>query len=376
LNFDQGHKTVKNIFYFILAIYSVFMLAGFVLNMNLRFTRNWKYDADTKSFMQEVQLLHDKGILKQNQYGIGSSWELNPSINFYRIKDDMVWLKEPEQAAPTSGQEIYFILSTDLDGLAEAKLAKIHEYPLSGSVFAVNPEKITDYQKISDVLKNSRPLFKMPNFISEPDQFYSVNLSPAIAINKRSAVLMLGIIFLVTSLAANFIFNKRAQAKSNILLALILLFWSPLYLNSLYNNFYDFYDNLRALKFQDNAKRILRYCQIDMNGELGGKICQFQNFAAMSKNKIPVGSNAKIFTMNNFDVYLKYYLFPEINSIENIEQADYAILYYSANYFVSESELVTDGNPQAELLAEYLLRGRAEIFYYNGYIGSIIKINK
>lgn len=62
-------------------------------NMNLKYTREWYYDANTKAVMGEIKSLADNSINPgQNSISLSNTWLFEPTLNYYRALYGMDYL--------------------------------------------------------------------------------------------------------------------------------------------------------------------------------------------------------------------------------------------------------------------------------------------
>jgi len=176
-------------------------------------------------------------------------------------------------------------------------------------------------------------------FTDLPELFYTINLIPGINFGTLTLTLISGLFLLLAGLIIFlfFYFKKLGEKKyQTILFSLIAVAWLPLYLNFTYNNLYDLSENLKALKFSDPSKRILRMCDMDNRQNLGGVYCRLSSFFTFIKNNLSAGSEVELLTSPGLDGFFNYYLYPDYKIIDN---ADYLLFYYPANYIFNNNIL-------------------------------------
>jgi len=181
-------------------------------------------------------------------------------------------------------------------------------------------------------------------FTDLPELFYTINLTPPILLQgikfgPLSITLITGVFLLLAGLIVFlfFHFKKLGEKKFRaILFGLITLAWLPLYLNFTYNNLYDLSENLKALKFSDSSKRVLRLCNMDNRQNVGGVYCRLFSFFTFIKNNLPAGTEVELLTSPGLDGYFNYYLYPNYNIVK---QADYILFYYPNSYIYKDNIL-------------------------------------
>lgn len=61
----------------------------FLKTANLHYTYTWNYDADTRNAVEDLKKIYEGN---GNEIGIGIDWRIEPSITYYRIKNQYAWL--------------------------------------------------------------------------------------------------------------------------------------------------------------------------------------------------------------------------------------------------------------------------------------------
>jgi len=175
-----------------MTIAAVFCSVNFAGAFNLRYVRDWKCDADTKEMLNDLEKI--KIIPEEKKIvSIGIPLEFDPAINFYRAKNNLLWLNAAWENEPTNKLNDYFYLSPEMySQINKDSVDVIKVYPLTKNVFArpkYRPEKISvlvNTETASD--KASASIIT----ISEKDQFGPV-LSYAIddsSIRGKEAVVV------------------------------------------------------------------------------------------------------------------------------------------------------------------------------------------
>jgi hypothetical protein len=80
---------------------SFLLAAQVLLEFNTRKFAVWDYDADTRVILKKIgESVPDK---HPNSVRIANSWQLEPSLDFYALKDKLDWLQPISRAPITSG---------------------------------------------------------------------------------------------------------------------------------------------------------------------------------------------------------------------------------------------------------------------------------
>lgn len=195
-------------------------------------------------------------------------------------------------------------------------------------------------------------------FADLPELFYTINLTPAIFLGftkfgPLTLALILGLFLILASsiIFLIFYFKKSDGKKYQIaLLSLIVIAWLPLYINFTYNNLYDFSENLKALKYGNSSKKILRICDMDNRQNMGGIYCRLFSFATFVKNNLPAGSEAELLTSPGLDGFLNYYLYPDYKIVD---KADYLLFYRPNNYLFKDNILYKRQNGEDIIIGKY-----------------------
>jgi len=115
-------------------ITGVLLIVLFVMQLNVRKFLVWEYDADTKELAARVaQLSKDKppGSVK-----LAASWQLDPSLNFYRETNHWDWLQRVDRAPIVAGAQFYALIAADRATIGSLSLQTLYQGPISGTVLA------------------------------------------------------------------------------------------------------------------------------------------------------------------------------------------------------------------------------------------------
>jgi hypothetical protein len=105
---------------------------NFLRNANITYTPEWHYDADTKAMISD--LAQEYGQRYQGRtIRLGISWELEPSINFYRAVKKLSWLQPVTRDGLEGTYDYYYYRPQDAPHMAGRKVEIIRTYPVTGN---------------------------------------------------------------------------------------------------------------------------------------------------------------------------------------------------------------------------------------------------
>ena len=105
----------------------------FALEWNTRSFWVWRYDADTKRIFAEIA--NRRG--QEDSVRLGVSWQLEPSLNFYRTVRNAVWMKPVERDGLDGPRRFYALIEADQGEIAPRGLRVVYRGDRSGSVLAI-----------------------------------------------------------------------------------------------------------------------------------------------------------------------------------------------------------------------------------------------
>jgi hypothetical protein len=114
-----------------LIIYLFVIIIGFVSveSLNLSYTYDWKYDADIKKAMKDLEKLQTK-----NNMRISNTWFYEPSINFYRETQSLIWLLPANRNEIDNNSDFYLISEEQFRSLDKSNKQIIKNYETTRSV--------------------------------------------------------------------------------------------------------------------------------------------------------------------------------------------------------------------------------------------------
>lgn len=101
---------------------AIALVISFSLNMNLRFYKDWIYDAGTKSVMTILEEDHARQQPAHKTVSLGINWLFEPSTNFYRYTHNLSWLKQTHRKGAKASDDYYYLFLSDTNAyLAKGK---------------------------------------------------------------------------------------------------------------------------------------------------------------------------------------------------------------------------------------------------------------
>jgi hypothetical protein len=106
----------------------------FLTQFNTRYYAEWAYSAATKDMMTVVRAQHAAAPASRVRAGV--TWQLEPSLNFYRVMWGLDWLPPIERASPDAANDYYFLAFGDRDLVGRRGLKPLLQDPLSATLLA------------------------------------------------------------------------------------------------------------------------------------------------------------------------------------------------------------------------------------------------
>jgi hypothetical protein len=112
-------------------------VAHSALMANLRMTKDWFYDSQTKAMMTDLaQALPRTGA---QRYRFGINWEFEPSINYYLRRNGWTSIAPVDRKGPAGVYDVYYIFDQTLPDVSAAvgPLTAIRHYDLAQATLAL-----------------------------------------------------------------------------------------------------------------------------------------------------------------------------------------------------------------------------------------------
>lgn len=111
------------------------LLLQFLLQFNTGFFWVWRYDADTRRIIGQISRLEANKQPASVQ--IRNSWQLEPSLNFYRARDHLTWMQPATREPLAPGADYYILIPQDRSAEQTLQLKRVYKGAVSGTVLAV-----------------------------------------------------------------------------------------------------------------------------------------------------------------------------------------------------------------------------------------------
>jgi len=89
----------------------------FVKSLNLKYTKEWKYDANTKNVMKMIAEQHEKDNSKNRKISVSSTWIFIPSIDYYRDLYSMDYLTPTDRNGITKNSDFVYCTKEEKEKL-------------------------------------------------------------------------------------------------------------------------------------------------------------------------------------------------------------------------------------------------------------------
>ena len=107
----------------------------FAVQFNTRSFYVWRYDADSRAMANQIAERRTSSAPESVQ--VAGSWQLEPALNFYRVKNGWTWMQPMERRPLAPGAAFYALISSDAGAISTLNLHPVYKGPRSGSVLAV-----------------------------------------------------------------------------------------------------------------------------------------------------------------------------------------------------------------------------------------------
>ena len=118
-----------------LVVFFGLSIARYALQFNTSCYTDWRYDAGTKRVVD--QLRARQAAQPKASVGLGATWRLEPSLNFYRQKYRLGWLQNISREGPAGVYDYYVLEGDDTRLVEELGLAVVYRDAVSEAVLAV-----------------------------------------------------------------------------------------------------------------------------------------------------------------------------------------------------------------------------------------------
>jgi hypothetical protein len=116
-------------------VFAVGAIGMFLAGFSADSYGEWSYDRLTKDAVRIVRERNSAG----REVRMGVSWGFEPSINFYRQRYRLDWLKPVDRDGPDRDFDFYYLMPTDAGLVQKRNLRPLLRDPQIGTVLAVKP---------------------------------------------------------------------------------------------------------------------------------------------------------------------------------------------------------------------------------------------
>ncbi|HTS51626.1 MAG TPA: glycosyltransferase family 39 protein [Bryobacteraceae bacterium] len=117
----------------ILALPMAACIAMYIAQFRVTYYADWPYDRDDRAI---ANLIREHKPAADRKAVVEGSWQLEPSINFYRVSDHLDWMQEVERATPKPGADFYLLLAQDSHFVNDLHLKILFQGNQSGTILA------------------------------------------------------------------------------------------------------------------------------------------------------------------------------------------------------------------------------------------------
>jgi hypothetical protein len=110
-------------------------LTHFLANFQWTHYGEWRFDQSTKKIVQLIRAR--EGPSPRGKVRVGITWLLEPSVNFYRKRYRLDWMREATREGAGGDFDYYLLLPEDAPLVAKLGLSVIHSDDASGAILAV-----------------------------------------------------------------------------------------------------------------------------------------------------------------------------------------------------------------------------------------------
>ncbi len=104
------------------------LLGLYAFEWNTSHYAEWKFDAGTKRISELLRDRHPRRV--------GASWELEPALNYYRVRYRMDGMEPVARSSPDGDYDCYVLLPSDYGVISRRRLKEVYRDPLSEAVLA------------------------------------------------------------------------------------------------------------------------------------------------------------------------------------------------------------------------------------------------
>ena len=126
--FETKRKILSYLFTSNIAFISLFVAFSFSSTINLTYTQQWKYDADTRSMLEVL----NKDVKSGEKYRLGINWLFEPTINYYIQAKNYDFL-EPVTREGVDNKEYDYYYIFDNENINKTCIKEINTFSVSNT---------------------------------------------------------------------------------------------------------------------------------------------------------------------------------------------------------------------------------------------------
>ncbi len=116
-----------------LAVPMAACIAVYAAEFRVSYYADWPYNQDSKTI---AKLMRDHKPTADRKVVVAGSWQLEPSVNFYRVSDHLDWMAEMERGTPKPGADFYVLLKQDSHWISDLHLKVLYQGKQSETILA------------------------------------------------------------------------------------------------------------------------------------------------------------------------------------------------------------------------------------------------
>lgn len=110
-------------------------IARYALAIDATTYDTWAFDRSTRRYVELIRAREEAGPTRVVRLGV--TWVLEPSVNFYRYRDRIRWMRPVDRSGPVGAHDYYLLVGQDRALVERMGLTVIARDDVAGSVLAV-----------------------------------------------------------------------------------------------------------------------------------------------------------------------------------------------------------------------------------------------
>lgn len=116
---------IRHILSFSVSLLFLALAYHFAVNLNLKYTREWRFDANTKAMMAEMKQLNELHSTHHAPISISNNWLFEPTINYYRTLYRMDYLAPADRKGLNPDSDYIYCTTEDLKAFEYKELYQV-----------------------------------------------------------------------------------------------------------------------------------------------------------------------------------------------------------------------------------------------------------